>query len=319
MAGVSGKFRADISSDTEVVGLSNRAQELVIFPASGAEQTPLVNAICSAEVKNENIILVSSVAEVNAVLDQRRNARILVLYVRPDRELAAALAAGVPLTNALEACREEVDTLLALVRRDRKRVFLVERSLADIDPGSLAEVLRARLGSCFPNVTKFASIETTQPPELERALALLALLERPDLRRLHAELEASSIFVPSSQPNRLQAEFAIEELAALRKEAFGGREVVSLSEENRSLLDRLFKVQDELEVITRSNAALSNGQRELAEQLSQARAAAEAGSRREEKVTKSLQAVYASTSWRLTKPVRAAAAAIRGLLPGKHA
>jgi chromosome segregation ATPase len=119
--------------------------------------------------------------------------------------LAVALASGQPPGPVLETWQETAGALLALFRRNRRRlVLLSEAALASDDPETRAQ-LHDRLGlSGGPGLP--AAPARTTGEDLPRLLAWLAVPQLDQLRPLLSELEASSIFCPrpAFDPARLE-------------------------------------------------------------------------------------------------------------------
>ena len=121
----------------------------------------------------------------------------------PSDMLAEALASGQPPGPVLETWQETAGALLALFRRNRRRlVLLSEAALASDDPETRAQ-LHDRLGlSGGPGLPA----ARTTGEDLPRLLAWLAVPQLDQLRPLLSELEASSIFCPrpAFDPARLE-------------------------------------------------------------------------------------------------------------------
>lgn len=113
----------------------------------------------------------------------------------PSDMLAEALASGQAPGPVLETWQETAGALLALFRRNRRRlVLLSEAALASDDPETRAQ-LHDRLGlSGGPGLP--AAPARTTGEDLPRLLAWLAVPQLDQLRPLLSELEASSIFCP---------------------------------------------------------------------------------------------------------------------------
>lgn len=123
----------------------------------------------------------------------------------PSDMLAEALASGQPPGPVLETWQETASALLALFRRNRRRlVLLSEAALASDDPETRVQ-LHDRLGlSGGPGLPAAPARATGE--DLPRLLAWLAVPQLDQLRPLLSELEASSIFCPrpAFDPARLE-------------------------------------------------------------------------------------------------------------------
>lgn len=277
---------------------------------------PFIKAICTPDPDKANggfapsALLVSSVGEALRYLERHHDRRVVVFFTRPDRRLAEALARGIPLEAALAECRDQIDALLDIVRRDRRRVILVEQSAAHSDPEGFAAALYERLGKEFPDIAALEPSISEQPDALALALARLALLEGVDLRRRCAELEASALNSATAN-GQIEARAAVEEFLDLKREAGRADDLSNLADENRTVIEQLFRVERDLEAALRKQGderekhkrVVAELDRVLAE-LDRVRAKTKAGEQRERNAKERLAAVYASTSWRLTAPLR---------------
>ncbi|OJY28921.1 MAG: hypothetical protein BGP11_19310 [Rhodobacterales bacterium 65-51] len=123
----------------------------------------------------------------------------------PSDMLAEALVSGQPPGPVLETWQETASALLALFRRNRRRlVLLSEAALASDDPETRAQ-LHDRLGLTGGPGLPTAPARATGE-DLPRLLAWLAVPQLDQLRPLLSELEASSIFCPrpAFDPARLE-------------------------------------------------------------------------------------------------------------------
>jgi hypothetical protein len=126
-------------------------------------------------------------------LAQNPAARALVVFPNPVMYLVAQLEQGDALSAALAAWREQAEPLLALFRRDRARITLVDGHAALSATDEFYRQLETRLGM---------AVQTPDDPragaELESAgllhlLAAQALTQDDAAGALLAELEASSL------------------------------------------------------------------------------------------------------------------------------
>ena len=269
--------------------------------------------------------------EARACFDEHKDRAVVIFYVKPERALALLLAKDREFSDAVAECREKAQALLALVRRHRARTTLIEETVASAHPDLLARVLEKRFGYHLAEVAALASAEPPKVPELLGALARLAILERPELRRLCADLEASSVVVSPAQTASPLSDAALAQLASLEEKARSADEVTRLAEENRALVQQLFELQsnfelglkkekdigDRLEKALADAEASARKENELRSRLTTVDLAAREASRQHKIIVRKLAAVHASTSWRITGPMRSFKQRLRGLRNGK--
>lgn len=250
---------------------------------------------------------------------------LLLLVALPTMAVARLLADGVVPTKALAQWLPSAQVVLEVIRAQRRRVTLMFAEPALAAPQAFLDALSQRLQ------LQLEPVQTAdQPPELPGALLRLmaenAIWQSSEARNIAAELEANALplvaidQVPAidqvfdeyrtsldstaraarqlSEENELlleQVQEMQQKIAALKAKnsapaAENDFRIQDLREENELLLQQLYQVQEELE------GNYMQGAQSSAEllQLQQRLQAAEA----------TVQALYSSKSWKITKPLR---------------
>lgn len=168
-------------------------------------------------------------------------AHLLLLHQRPERPVAGAIANGEAVDDALAEWRRTAEALLAVCRRDRRRVSLLNAHAAVAAPGECLARLGNRLKQRLPKASTSAVDTTPETPVMERAIAALAVQQSEDTQALLSELEASSL--PVGDP--LSLVLPDTESVVQAFSTHNARQ--QLEEENELLLMQLQQVQEELE------------------------------------------------------------------------
>lgn len=260
-------------------------------------------------------------------LDEDQGARVIVIYENPVTSLVARMKQDEPLPDCLEDWAKTTENLLALYRRNRRRLTLMDGNSA-LGNGALASHwLHELLG--IPSIDE-PNHGWSENPTKGGALHLLvdgALRRHDRTGALLAELEASS--QPLGAAWELDLEAAIAELAIAAQEP-AGTHSDELVEENGLLLLQLQQVQEELECNYLTNRELEqklqeaagrpdpgemnklrNHSNELQAQLAESRSQQEVAREQirdlNEKLSykeQSIQKLRNSLSWKVTAPIR---------------
>jgi hypothetical protein len=251
---------------------------------------------------------------VNSFLLKSHANSVLAIYFPPEIEIANIISAGKFHEGVIDEVLSRFELFIGLVRKHPRSVLLVDYKKAERSPKIASEALIDRSwGELHGLDGGEASVAVD---DVALALARLAMLECPALRRIGAELQAREIAAFPDLYNQPLSFRAMGDLAAIK-------------DENRAVVESLFSVQDDLQNETRKRealeAALKNAQdRHLAEQASRQaeidrlkretdRQARETSERERDMAVladeaKNLRAalteVYSSTSWRLSAPIR---------------
>lgn len=243
--------------------------------------------------------------DVATYLEQAGCPHVLFLYRRPESAALAALAESncEGVAQALSEWHAAVEAMLALFRRNRRRITLVDAEAALANPQTFASQLSTRTG---------ATIETMQAPSesaavsaqlMDRAIATFAAQNTAAVQELTGELEASSLALAREVADPIPP---VDDLLAAYAEQREVREhtLSQLQDENELLLLQLHQVQEEFEQYFLENqdkdkrftelrnekAKLEKTNRYLEDQL--------------ERATRNLEDIKKSLSWRLTVPLR---------------
>jgi hypothetical protein len=255
---------------------------------------------------------------VEAALSEE-GASCVILWQDPAERVAAGMEAGQDLGEVAEAWLMHARNLLGLFRAHRRRLRLVDARVLKPDaPQAEREALRTRL-----QLTSLAA--PTEAPQdsasrMAQLLASLVLARIPAIRKCLDELEASSL---SLAPE----DFSIADLSAV-----GGRfkslsdkaaRLELLSEENTLLRSQIVLQQKEIDRLLEEHrfASLAS-EKSLARALADLRVEAKSRTRLQNerdrlarevrKLSRKLDQVFASTSWKVTKPLRAMKLGVSG-------
>lgn len=259
---------------------------------------------------------------VEQLLAADQTAQVVVLYRRPERGLAAQLAAGTSPGEALALWNATATSLLGMIRRQRKRCLIVDIDQALHAPNLFLQACRERLNvKCKPWVSEL----TQEPPEqavepLHHVIAAQLLAQSGSTQALLGELEAAALALGDSAAAPVDCDAAWSSLARAEQQAKLAaslqaevdnlsrqlqesnarppaplqpasdalkRELDDAKEENELLLAQLHQVQEELE-------------RYFLQSQSKAPAPAFYSSDAQAK----LERMEKTLSWRITAPLR---------------
>ncbi|MGY6531824.1 hypothetical protein [Glycocaulis sp.] len=252
--------------------------------------------------------------DADTFLSRSKANSLLAIYFRPEFELARQIRNEQLQDSTIEALTARFERLVKLARKYPRNVVLLDfekaRANRDLVERILSERSWGNLHGLYGSETDYAV------DDVSRALARLAIIELPVLRRIGSELEAREASVFPDLHNQPLSLRAIGELSALH-------------DENKSLSSELFRTQGELQEEIRKYKALEKSLRdtrkkldkdlrikerkiirmkqELRQETSQSAALqseldalqVEAAS-----LQKSLDQVFSSTSWQVSAPLR---------------
>lgn len=256
-------------------------------------------------------------------LDQSSDPVVLVVLTGAVTELAGALAAGGDPAAVLERWQSQAQDWLRLLRRHRGRVAVLERGALQAAPGACARALGPRL--------PLPEIAAPAPTAQDMAYGILAralLGETPSAQRLEDELQAMTHGASAASPD---VPAAVTHLAAALRQAVAP---APDSELEQLLLEDIAGLQAELERMTLDlqvqQSALEAAETRLGLRLEAARAReavvamalvqdgggparlraelAETQARLAQVQSEAearLSELHASTSWKVTAPLRA--------------
>ena len=170
---------------------------------------------------------------------------LLLLVPIPSLAVARMLAQGTAPEKALGAWMESVQSVLQVVRPQRRRVTLVFAEAALAAPQAFLDALSQRLQLQL-NPVGAHDQRREMPGALLRMMAENAIRQSAEARQIATELEASALPVESVE---FAAGVAIEEVFQEYSEGneVSARAAGELREENELLLAQLHQVQEELE------------------------------------------------------------------------
>lgn len=271
--------------------------------------------------------------ELDAIVDglaQNSSARSVIMYPNPVMVLGEKLQAGETLDEAIEDWRAETERLLAVFRRDRRRITLVDGHAALNTPDQFWRQLAARLPIALSADHFEQSAPELQPAGVPHLVVAQALRQDEGAAMLIAELEASSLSLGPAY--RVDVDALVGQGVA----GVSSSELDEVREENELLLLQLHQVQEELEAHFLENRKYSGRLDEVRAEADKARVDADKARAEAEKArlarnslqaefneareawsqerkaltdklswtTNDLAAVRRSLSWKLTAPVR---------------
>ncbi|WP_146609988.1 hypothetical protein [Salipiger aestuarii] len=136
---------------------------------------------------------------------------VLVVTMMPDRMLAQALAGGALPSQAVADWQTWADGQLALLRRARSRVLLLNEQALLTTPGVLTQALNQRLGCGFTDLPEPRPVPEDPQAPLHEILARHLLTSSPRLRAMAEELDASIVgsdMAVAADADRLDQAFA---------------------------------------------------------------------------------------------------------------
>ena len=230
----------------------------------------------------------------------------LVVYEHPAHSVASAIMDGNYDNTPLQGWIHEAKNSLAVIRRHRRNMLVVERDATD------ENVFRSAFSAAFTGHKPPQEIAPRSPKTqtLKLLLALFAVRQYRPVAQLLGELEASSIAATNELPlddtlrvaakemqellERDQASKAKLEKLEAEKQTTKSRN----AEANETLMRQILDLKANLQQLARERNAAE--QRALeAERKHQAAEKEVAG------LKTTINRIHRSTSWRLTAPVRA--------------
>lgn len=211
----------------------------------------------------------------------KKNATGILTYDNPVSVMAAALGRGQKAEDVLDIWATQAEAHLALYRKVRQKIHVVERNQTP--------VARERFPDMILPEALMAPLTTDDP--LLYALASACFDQHPSAQQLLAELRASG---PPPQNGYVGPDL----LAAMAR-------YHQLSPGYRDSLQTQEKVQSEHKKLQiQAGDATQESARLLQEQVVQLQATTEAYYRDSEELRQEISRIYASKSWRVTRPLR---------------
>ena len=227
--------------------------------------------------------------------------RCVILWQDPADAMATAMEAGHNLDAVVDAWSTSAEELLSLFRRNRRQMLLVDaRTLADRKSEAARDTLCSKLH--LDRLARPLDPPALPTSKLAQLLARFAIPQIPSVRKRLEELEASSdVF---SQEALSSAD--LNTAASMLKQ---------ISEENELLKTQIALQQKELErLLEEQRFASATSEKALARTLADLRTEAKSRVRLQEErdgleskvgdLSRRLEEVFASTSWKVTKPMR---------------
>jgi len=175
-------------------------------------------------------------------------ARIVIVFTRPDIDIGQALANGVDARAALDDWEKRTGALLDIVRRHRRRMVLIDVDTLFSDPERAKTVLGVRIESPVDKVPEVGS------SPLLRLIGQALLAQDAAAAALAGELIANSQGGESGaiNPQEAQNEFSTLQAATEREKRMAHEaehykaQLADRQEEHDSVLTELFALQEKL-------------------------------------------------------------------------
>ena len=247
---------------------------------------------------------VSDLESVVERLEREPGFRAVIAFPNPVLEIAGQLKDGESFEQGVAVWRETMEPVLAVFRRDRRRITLVDDEAARCAPDRLLPLLNER--SLGLQDQPAGSIQAVaKAAKLKHLIAAQALALDDAAALLHTELEASAL--PLGPAYRID----FDALAREQRAAANVAEQKNLRAENEQLQIQLSRIREELEAHIVENRKLEKirlAKNSLEEELEESREEwVEERKVLAEKLSytaEDLAAMRQSLSWRLTSPLR---------------
>lgn len=218
------------------------------------------------------------------------DAHLLLLFNAPVPLIAQSMVDGLPPDQAIGRWLADAQAVLKIVRRHRRRLSLLPLEGVLANPAGFTDILGQRFGIDLAPVRRHNG-HAAAPGALFRMMAGSAVWQSTEARDVAAELEANALPMPPAPDialpmvDEVYREFSqtIEQARDAKATAQVEARLGELQEENELLLKQLHRVQEEFE--SRYLSGADGG-----EELEEARA--------------TIEALYNSKSWKITKPLR---------------
>ena len=195
------------------------------------------------------------VPDLAAALAQPGNAPVVVLHRSAGLALSDAMAQGTGPSRVLASWMAAAASQLALLRRHRRRISLVDAAaLSDGRLGDVLSRLAARLGLDVIAISVTPAAAMTDSSPLVTAVARICLADNADAQALSSELDALLLGAaedPALHPDSL-ADAAFDALLMLQRDT-GGPQARA---ERALLLDHLAHMQQQMEKVQAEADAL---------------------------------------------------------------
>jgi len=271
-------------------------------------------------------------------LREARDAHLLLFWQNPVLTLAQAMANQQSPDEALNQWMVTAEQNLALVRKNRRRITLVESVLARYQPQVLLRRLNERLALSLTSRSGSPSAMEAQNP-LELLIADRAIKANLQALRVFQELQATSLPLGSYEEllpdplsswqayhqevtqSRADVESLKEKNQRLRQEQeqlkmrlkeldkeedkMSSTRVQAIQDENDLLLKQLHHVQEELESYYLESRSLLQKYDQTEAQRKKLERQRNSAMQRARALQQKIDEMRDSRSWRLTKPLRA--------------
>jgi hypothetical protein len=243
-------------------------------------------------------------------IQEAPNAHLLLFFQSPETVLARAMDEGRSPDEALSEWLETAESTLALIRQNRRRITLVEMTLALQNPNNLIERLNQRLSLALTSQGYQNNWPVSSLDPIHLLIAHNAVTTHTQARRLASELQATAI--PIGQYESLLPD-ALSAWDGYRSKVTGpeseqkeksSEEFKDLQEENELLLLQLHHVQEELESYYLDGRDIQQKYEKAESERKKLERDHNTALQRARMLQQRIDAMRASRSWRITKPLR---------------
>lgn len=235
------------------------------------------------------------------------DSHVLLFYTRPELHIHQALTQNKSVAVAITEWKQEASKLLEVFRSNRRRVTLLmdEYTLGNLE--QTASLLAERL-SCSIRVNGSKNKSFTYPKDQYFLIASHAVVQDKELMDLLLELEASTLQpVILTEPIQVDCDYYVKEMDKAKLEQ-NSTKLNDLTQENELLIQQLHIVQEELERVILSGT----GAKELKIEIEKQKQQIESLKKSKAELLKKYKAIFESTSWKVTKPLRAIGRLLKG-------
>jgi len=298
----------------------DRPQHLIAVGSPGVRIEPLLGILDTAGLGSQSTHSPSleALVELNAEalevrLQKDSEVHLLLFFRSPLPLLSEGMKQGRTPDDILSDWVQTTKALLAVIRRYRRRMTLIETTHASLHPTDFIQRLSQRLGLSLTCAAQAETRRLEDGDAMHLLIAQAAVQGNPHARQLASELQATALPIGSEdclRPTAASAWAAFQE--CLERVEAKSEEQSDLKEENELLLLQLHQVQEELESYYLENRSFDRIHDKLQHEIETLKR--ELQEAKEEMWIHRRAAHYMrnSISWRITRPLRVLLGLVRG-------